>query len=44
MINLKDKQLYRNTDRNTAVYFNSFGIEPITQEVLNEIEDKYVKS
>ena len=27
-------------DRNTAVYFDSFGIEYIPQEVLNKIKDK----
>ena len=29
-------------DRNTAVYFNSFGIEYIPHEVLNKIKDKSV--
>ena len=27
-------------DRNTAVYFDSFGIEYIPQEVLNKIRDR----
>ena len=27
-------------DKNTAVYFDSFGIEYIPQEVLNKMEDK----
>ena len=29
-------------DKNTAVYFDSFGIEYIPQEILNKIKDKYV--
>ena len=29
-------------DRNTAVHFDSFGIEYIPQEVLNKIKDKSV--
>ena len=29
-------------DRNTAVYFDSFGTEYIPQEVLNKIEDKSI--
>ena len=29
-------------DKNTAVYFDSFGIEDISQEVLNKIKDKYI--
>ena len=29
-------------DKNTAVYFDSFGIEYIPQEVLNKIKDKSV--
>ena len=29
-------------DRNTAVYFDSFGIEYIPQEVLNKIKDKSI--
>ena len=29
-------------DRNTAVYFGSFGIEYILQEVLNKIKDKSI--
>ena len=29
-------------DRNTAVYFYSFGIEYIPQEVLNKIRDKSI--
>ena len=28
------------TDRNTAAYFDSFGIKYIPQEVLNKIRDK----
>ena len=33
-------------DRNTAVYFNSFGIEYIPQEILNKMRDKsqYIKN
>ena len=30
------------TDRNTAVYFNSFGTEYNSQEVLNKIRDKVI--
>ena len=30
------------TDRNTAVYFDSFEIEYIIQEVLNKIRDKSI--
>ena len=30
------------TDRNTAVYFNVFGIEYILQDVLNKISDKSI--
>ena len=29
-------------DRNTAVYFDSFGIEYISQEVLNKLKDKSI--
>ena len=29
-------------DRNTAVYFHSFGIEYIPKEVLNKIKDKSI--
>ena len=29
-------------DKNTAVYFDSFRIEYISQEVLNEIKDKSI--
>ena len=29
-------------DRNTAVYFGSFGSEYIPQEVLNKISDKLI--
>ena len=29
-------------DRNAAVYFGSFGIEYILQEVLNKIKDKSI--
>ena len=30
-------------DKNTAVYFDSFGIEYIPQELLNKIKDKSIK-
>ena len=30
------------TDRNTSVYFDSFGVEYIFQEVLNKIKDKSI--
>ena len=30
------------TDRNTAVYFDSFGIEYTPKEVLSKIEDKSI--
>ena len=46
MINLNDKNSKGTCwvslfiDRNTAVYFDSFGIEYIPQEVLNKIRDK----
>ena len=30
------------TDRNTAAYFNSFGIEYIPQEVWNKIKDNSI--
>ena len=48
MINLDDKNNKRThwvllfTDRNTAVYFDSFGIEYIPQELLNKIRDKSI--
>ena len=29
-------------DRNTAVYFDSFGVKYISQEVLNKIKDKSI--
>ena len=29
-------------DRNAAIYFNSFGIEYIPQELLNKIKDKSI--
>ena len=46
MINLDDKQSKEThwvslfIDRKTAVYFNSFGVEYIAQEVLSKIKDK----
>ena len=46
VINLVDKKSKRThwlsffIDRNTALYFDSFGIENIPQEVLNKIKDK----
>ena len=30
------------TDRNTAVYFDYFGIEYVPQEVLNKIKDQSI--
>ena len=48
MINLDDKKSKEThwvslfIDRNTAVYFDSFGTEYIPQEVLNKIKDKSV--
>ena len=39
VINLNDKKYI---DRNAAVYFDSFGIEYISQEVLNKIKDKSI--
>ena len=48
MINLSNKKSKRThlvflfIDRNTAVYFDSFGIEYIPQEVLNKIRDKSI--
>ena len=48
MINLDDKNSKRThwvslfIDKNTAVYFDSFGIEYIPQEVLNKIKDKSI--
>ena len=47
-INFDDKQNKEThwvsffTDRNTAVYFDYFGIEYIPQEVLNKIKDKSI--
>ena len=29
-------------DRKTAVYFDSFGVEYIAQEVLSKIKDKFI--
>ena len=45
MINLDDKKTKGTQwviilDRNTAVYFDFFGVEYIPQEVLNKIKDK----
>ena len=46
MINLDDKKSKETywvlsfADGNTAVYFDSFGIEYISQEVLKKIKDK----
>ena len=48
MINLDDKNskgahwVSLFIDRNLAVYFDSFGIEYIPQEVLNKIRDKSI--
>ena len=48
VINLSNKKSKRThlvflyIDRNTAVYFDSFGIEFIPQEVLNKIRDKSI--
>ena len=48
MINLDDKQSKGTNwvsffiDRNTAMYFDSFEIEYIPQEVLSKIEDKSI--
>ena len=48
MINLDDKQSKGThwvslfTDRHTTVYFDSFGIEYIPQEVLSKIKDKSI--
>ena len=48
MINLDDKQSKGThwvslfIDKNTALYFDSFGIEYIPQEVLNKIRDKFI--
>ena len=48
MVNLDDKQrkgpnwVSLFIDRNTTVYFDTFGIEYITQEVLNKAKDKFV--
>ena len=48
VINLNDKKSKGThwvslfIDRNTAVYFDSFGIEYIPQEVLNKIKDKSI--
>ena len=48
MINLDNEKSKRThwvslyIDRNTAVYFDSFGIEYILQEVLNKIRDKSI--
>ena len=48
MINLDDKyskgthwvSLFIN--KNTAVYFDSFGVEHISQKILNKIKDKLI--
>ena len=48
VINLDDKNSKEThwvslfIDRNTAIYFDSFGIEYIPQEVLNKIKDKSI--
>ena len=48
VINLGDKKSEKTywvllfIDRNIALYFDSFGIECISQEVLNEITDKTI--
>ena len=48
VINLSDKQskgthwVSTFIDRNTAVYFHSFGIEHIPHNVLNKIKDKSI--
>ena len=48
IINLDDKKskgthwVLLFIERNTAVYFDSFGIEYIPQEVLNKIKDKSI--
>ena len=48
MINLDDKQSKEThwvslfIDRKTAVYFDSFGVEYIAQEVLSKIKDKFI--
>ena len=48
VINLDDKNSNRTywvslfVDNNLAVYFDSFGIEYIPQEVLNKIKDKSI--
>ena len=48
VINLDDKQSKEThwvslfIDRNTAVYFDSFGIEYISQEVLSKMKDKSI--
>ena len=48
VINLHDKQSKEThwvslfIDRNTAVYFDSFGIEYIPKEVSNKIKDKSI--
>ena len=48
VINLHDKKgkathwISLFIDRNTVVYFDSFGIEYIPQEVLNKIKDKSI--
>ena len=48
MINLDGKQSKGThwvslfIDKNTALYFDSFGIEYIPQEVLNKIRDKFI--
>ena len=48
MINLDDKQSKEThwvslfIDRKTAVYFDSFVVEYIAQEVLSKIKDKFI--
>ena len=47
MINVDEKSKGKHSvslfiDRNTAIYFDSFGIEYIPQEVLNNIKDKSI--
>ena len=39
---LKEHRLSLFTDRNTFVYFDSFGIEYVLQEVLKKIKDKVI--
>ena len=39
---VKEHNGFHFTDRNTAVYFDCFGIEYIPQKVLNKIKDKWI--